>query len=49
MFSKTRNFYPLSVESPLFGKSGLSDTSTDNFHLFQAVQQYIKDTDRFAR
>ena len=46
MFRKTHNFHPLSVETILFGKSGLSDN--DNFLLFQAVQQYIKDTGRFA-
>ena len=47
MFRKTRVFHPLSVEAPLFGKSSLSDN--DNFLLFQAVQRYIKDTDRFVR
>ena len=39
MFRKTHNNL-LSVETLLFGKSGLSDNS--NFVLFQAVQQYIK-------
>ena len=47
MFRKTRVFHPLSVEALLFGKSSLSDN--DNVLLFQAVQQYLKDTGRFAR
>ena len=47
IFRKTRNFHPLSVEAVLFGKSGISDI--DNFLLFQAVRQCIKDRGRFAR
>ena len=46
MFKITRNFHPLSVVTLLFGKAGLSDD--DNFRLFQAVQEYIKDTGIFA-
>ena len=42
MFRKARAFHPLSVEALLFGKSSLSDNV--NVLLFQAVQQYIKDT-----
>ena len=45
MFRSTRKFHPLSLNTVLFGKSYLSDD--DNFLLFQAVQQYIKDTRRF--
>ena len=45
MFRSTRKFHPLSLNTVLFGKSNLSDD--DNFLLFQAVQQYIKDTRRF--
>ena len=45
MFRKTRKFHPLSLNTLLFGKTTLSDD--DNFLLFQAVQQYIKDTRRF--
>ena len=45
---KARAFHPLIVEALLFGKSSLSDN--DIFFLFQAVQQYIKDTKgRFTR
>ena len=47
MFRLTRAFHPLSIKALLFGKSRLSDN--DNFLLFQAVQQYVKDTGRFAR
>ena len=45
MFRSIRKFHPLSLITVLFGKSNLSDD--DNFLLFQAVQQYIKDTRRF--
>ena len=45
MFRSTRKFHPLSLNKVLFGKSNLSDD--DNFLLFQAVQQFIKDTRRF--
>ena len=45
MFHKTRKYHPLSLNALLYGKSSLSDD--DNFILFQAVQQYIKDTRRF--
>ena len=47
VFRKTRAVHPLSVEALLFGK--LSPSDNNNFLLFQAVQQYIKDTGRFAR
>ena len=45
MFRSTRTYHPLSVNTLLFGKSTLSDA--DNFLLFQAVQQFIKDSRRF--
>ena len=45
MFQKTRKYHPLSLDTLLYGKSSLSDD--DNLLLFQAVQQYIKDTRRF--
>ena len=45
MFQKIRKYYPLSLATLLYGKSSLSDD--DNLLLFQAVQQYIKDTRRF--
>ena len=45
MFHETRKYHPLSLNALLYGKSSLSDD--DNFILFQAVQQYIKDTRRF--
>ena len=45
MFNKTRAYHPLSLHTLLFGKSTLSDV--DNHLLFQAVQQFIKDTRRF--
>ena len=40
MFRKTRHFRPLSIETLLFGKSGLS--FNDNFLSFQAKQQNVK-------
>ena len=45
MFRNTRKYHPLSLNIVLFEKSILSDD--DNLLLFQAVQQYIKDTRRF--
>ena len=45
MFRNTRNYLPLSLNTILYGKSTLNDD--DNYFLFQAVQQYIKDTKRF--
>ena len=48
MFRKTPAFHPRSAEALLFGKSSLSDND-NHVLLFQAVQQYIKDTGRFAR
>ena len=45
MFQQTRHFHPLSLNAVLFGKTSLSDE--DNFVLFQAIQQYIKDSMRF--
>ena len=46
MFRNTRNYHPLSLNTILYGKSTLNDD--DNYFLFQAVQQYIKDTRRFV-
>lgn len=46
MFRKTRHLHPLGIESILNGKDSCSND--DNFCLFQAVQQYIKDSGRFA-
>ena len=45
MFNKTRKYHTLSLNALLYGKSSLSDD--DNVILFEAVQQYIKDTRRF--
>ena len=45
MFQQTRHFHPLSLNAVLVGKTSLSDE--DNFVLFQAIQQYIKDSMRF--
>lgn len=45
MFRKTRQFHPLSLNTILYGKSNVSND--ENFLLFQAVQQYIKDSRRF--
>ncbi|MCG7882888.1 MAG: hypothetical protein JAY96_15005, partial [Candidatus Thiodiazotropha endolucinida] len=45
MFRKTRNQHPLNTYSLLYGKQGSSDN--DNFFLFQAVHQFIKDSGRF--
>ena len=42
MFRNTRNYHPLSLNTILYGKSALNDD--DISLLFQAVQQYIKDT-----
>ena len=44
MFRSTRKYHLLSLNTLLFGMPTLSDN--DNFLLFQAVQQYIKDTRR---
>ena len=45
MFRQTRQYHPLSLNTVLYGKSTLPDS--DNLLLFQAVQQYIKDSRRF--
>ena len=45
MFRSTRRYHPLSLDYLLFGKPTISDN--ENLLLFQAVQQYIKDTRRF--
>ena len=45
MFRQTRQYHPLSLNTLLYGKTTLSDN--DNCFLFQAVQQYIKDSGRF--
>ena len=45
MFRSTHKYQSLSLNTLLFGKPTLSDN--ENVLLFQAVQQYIKDTRRF--
>ena len=45
MFQQTRHFHSLSLNAVLFEKTSLSDE--DNFVLFQAIQQFIKDSRRF--
>ena len=50
LFRNTRNYHPLSLNAILFGKSTLGKSTLnddDNSLLFQAAQQYIKDTRRF--
>ncbi|MCG8048754.1 MAG: endonuclease/exonuclease/phosphatase family protein [Candidatus Thiodiazotropha taylori] len=44
-FQSTRTFHPLNLNKVLFGDEALS--SQENGILFQAVQTYIKSTDRF--
>ena len=46
LFRETREFHPLHVDMLLKGKDSLSDS--DNFRLFQSVQNYIYATRRFA-
>ena len=43
---ETREFHPLNVDMLFKGKDSLSDS--DNFSLFQSVQNYIHATGRFA-
>ena len=45
MFNLIRKFHPLSVNKLLLGDSSLNDT--DNENIFEAVQQFIKNTRRF--
>ena len=45
LLHQTRNFHPLRLNAVLFGKISLSDE--DNFVLFEAIKQYIKDSRRF--
>ena len=46
LFRETREFHPLNCNMLLKGKDSLSDS--DNFRLFQSVQNYIHATGRFA-
>ena len=46
LFRETRDFHPLNVDMLLKAKDWLSDS--DNFRLFQSVQNYIHATGRFA-
>ena len=45
MFDKTRPLHLLSLNTILYGKPSLSND--ENFPLFQTVQPYIKDSERF--
>ena len=45
MFRNIHNYHPMILNTISFGKSTLHDD--DNVLLFQAVQQYIKDTRRY--
>ena len=46
MFHSINTFHPLNIQKILFGDDTLSDN--DNLVLFNAIQNFIKDSGRFT-